>query len=157
MKVFYIFALVLCSFLAGCGCNANRPSPRNHYYTDYVGSQSYILKQPVFISTKSSFLLKVGDSGEGAFPSTLEEFQKNPAAWDADLLSAGITLKVSKINYTYSFDAGPTIWIHAEIADGKLAGKKCMLNFISTELHKKSPLIDVPMIDTNIMELVGKP
>jgi hypothetical protein len=160
MKTFLsksLLALTLCCFLAGCGCSANRPSAKNNYYTDYVVFQSYVLKQPVFFATKSSFLTKIGDGGEGAFPQTLEEFQKNPAAWDADLLPKGTTLKISGIKYTSSFDAGPWISISAEILDGKLSGKDCSLDFISERVHKNEPQMDVPMIDTNILELITKP
>ena len=92
-----------------------------------------------------------------ATPETLEQFQKNPAAWDVDLVPKDTRLKISRISYTSSFDAGPSIWISAEILDGKLAGKKCLLNFISKPVRKENPLIDVPMIDTNFLEVISKP
>ena len=157
-----LFALICCSLLA-CGCNTNRPSPKNHYYTDYVVSQNYVLKQPVFFSLISkniddiNFLVKIGVADLGAIPETLEQFQKNPSAWDVDLLPQSTALKISRVNYTYDFEAGPRIWITAEILDGKLSGKKCLLNLVSIQVHKDNSPIDVPMIDTNILELVSKP
>jgi hypothetical protein len=162
MKAF-LFALICCSLLAGSGCNAIRPSPKNHYYTDYVVSQSYVLKQSVFFSLihkdkdDINFLTKIGEAGLGAVPETLEQFQKNPSAWDVDLLPKGTSLKISRIKYTDSFEAGPHISIYAEILDGNLSDKICLLNLISKPIHKDNPLIDVPMIDTNILELVSKP
>ena len=160
MKAF-LFALICCSLLTGCGCNANRPSPKNNYYTDYVVSRSYVLKRPVFFSNdkkfQDAFLRRIGEGGSGAVPETLEQFQKNPAAWDVDLVPKGTTLKISGINYTDHFDAGPSIWINAVILDGKMTGKKCLLNWISNRIQRDNPYVRVPMIDTNILELVAKP
>ena len=164
MKTFLsksLLALTLCCFLAGCGCSANRPSAKNNYYTDYVVSQSYILKQPVFFSNdkkfQDNFLRRIGKGGSGAVPDTLEQFQKTPSAWDVDLVPKGTILKIVEIHYHYSFDTGPSISINAKILDGKLAGTNCFLDFISKSVHKDEPLIDVPTIDTNILELITKP
>ena len=152
-----LLALIFCSFLVGCGCNTNRPSAKNNCYTDYVESQKYALKQAVFFPTKSSILIKIGEGSLGAVPDTLEKFQKNPAAWDVALLPAGTVIKVIQIAYTSSFDAGPHIWINANIVTGKLAGEKCLLDFISNRTQKHDPYIIVPMVDTNILEVISKP
>jgi hypothetical protein len=151
--------------LAGCVTDISR-DPR--YGTDYVVAAVYRVKKPLFadrgagtiFGTYDDPLLELVGTQRGGLPANIQEYEQAPRHWRniAGIVSPGDKLKVTKIKLERNPEMGRMIWVEAQILNGALAGTKhAELFFISSSRRSEQFVVDVPMVDSNILERVAGP
>jgi hypothetical protein len=156
--------LILAAVVPGCVSDISHDS---RYPTDYKVGATYRLKQPVFaemagltiFGTYSELILL--RPGAGQMPSTVQDFERAPHDWKeiAGLAQPGTLIQVTKIQLENNAENGKMVWIRGRLLDVSWAKKTAELAFISRrELPTHGTLLgDLPMVDTNILELVPRP
>jgi len=159
-----LFLFFLAVSLSGCVSDISRDS---RYPTDYKVGAVYRLKQPVFadkadltiFGTYSGLILF--RPGDGQMPSTIQDYERAPHNWSAiaGVARPGTLIQVTKIQLENNPENGKMVWIGGRLLDVSWAKKTAELAFISRRAPAPhgSLLGDLPMVDTNILELVTRP
>jgi len=157
--------LILLSFLiifSGCVSNVSNDSG---YPTDYKVGAIYRLKQPVF-ADKSDLTILGTYSGLALYlpnhfemPSTIQEYRDAPQNWVsiAGVVPPGTLIRITKVELEKNPTLGKMVWIRGRLLDLPWAKKDAQLAFISKRVPSPdvSLLGDLPMVDTDILELVS--
>jgi hypothetical protein len=158
------FRILVAVALAMTGCVSNI-SHDSRYGTDYVVGDVYRVREPLFADIGAGTIfgnfndptLTVAGTRRGDLPSSTQEYEQDPHRWRniAGVIVPGTKLRIEKIELERNPENGRTIWVKAQILDGALAGKKhAELHFISLERRNEKLVVDVPMVDTSILERV---
>ena len=162
--IYRLFLVFLAALLSGCVSDISRDL---RYPTDYQVGAVYRLKQPVFadkagltiFGTYSGLILF--RPGDGQMPSTVHDYEQAPQDWSAiaGVAQPGTLIQVTKIQLENNPENGRMVWIGGRLRDVSWAKKTAELAFISRRVQAPhgSLLGDLPMVDTNILELVTRP
>ena len=159
----YFFLVALATCLLGCVKDISNDA---RYPTDYAIGAVYRLKQPVFANkadlsifgTYSGLtLFRPGDSG---VPSTVQDYERAPQDWKgiAGVAKPGTLIRVTKIQLENNPENGKMVWIKGLLLDVSWAKKTAELAFVSRRSPYQTSLFsDLPLVDTNMLELVTQP
>ena len=94
-------------------------------------------------------------------PSTVRDYERAPQDWKAiaGVAQPGTLIRIMEIQLENNPENGKMVWIRGRLLDVSWAKKTAELAFISkrTPPPHGSLLGDLPVVDTDILELITKP
>ncbi len=160
----FLASLIICS--SGC-VSVTDISHDSLYPTDYIKEAVYQFKQPVFaedadstiFTTYHNVILELPDNLTA--PRSIQEYTNAPKKWEEDvhiagLVQAGTKIRIVDIQLMWHPENGETIWIKGKLLDAPWANIGAELHFISRNV-RQIDFVDLPFVNTNILELVTKP
>jgi len=163
----FIFLVSLMICLSGCITTKDiTRDPR--YPTDYIKGAVYQFKQPVFVVEDGSDIIPIVTSvilhrsGDFGGPGSIQEYTYAPKKWKDDqqiagFVQVGTKIRIVDVQLMRHPENGNTIWIKGRLIDTPWSKMDAELHFISREVRQADLFVDLPMVDTNILELVTKP
>lgn len=163
--LFVCFALLIAG-LTGCVSNVSRDA---RYPTDYAVGGIYQLKRPVFAEKEwwtifgyRGVILRDATSRAAEMPPSVEAYEGAKDHWKniVAMLPIGQRIELQEIQLENNPENGNVVWVRGRLLDTDVGHGAAELAFISR--HVPPPprarlLRDMPMVDTNILELVRKP
>jgi hypothetical protein len=154
----------------GTGCVSDI-SHNLRYPTDYVVGGIYRLKQPVFAEKAYSKFLgtygpyisltlsKTFGYHYGMVPLSVADYERSPGKWPriVGVAKPGTLIEITKIELENHLENGPMIWVRGRLLNLDWAKKTADLKFISKHVFCRGLFNHLPVVNTDILELVTKP
>lgn len=136
----------------------------SRYPTDYIKGAIYQLKQPVFVQEGDSTIFTTYHNvilvmpGDLDAPKSIQAYTNAPGNWEdyAGFVQVGTQIQIADIQLMWHPENGQTIWIKGRLLDTPWAKMDAELHFISRRV-RWTDFVDLPFVNTNILEIVTKP
>jgi hypothetical protein len=163
--VISVFVAFLSTCLTGCVSSISHDT---RYPTDYVVGGIYKLKRPVFAEKDwwtvfgyRGVILHDPNSQAAGMPQSVEDYERAKDQWKniAAVLQSGTRIEVLKVQLDNNPENGKMVWVRGRLLDTDIGHGTAQLTFISRRISPPygSLLGGLPMVDTNILELVTRP
>ena len=165
MKLRHIFTplILFCIFLSGCVSDISHNA---RYPTDYIVGATYQIKKPLFVEKNTETIfgyygVTLWEPSERSswLPPSLSEYSAQKERWPSVLGIADqkTYLKISKIKLERNPEIGNTIWVYGNLIGTPWDKERAQLRFISQEQRDEQRLVNIPMVNRAILELIQKP